>query len=141
MAENMPTLEECREATSNAEYKIGEGRDRVGYHIPGSRWVYKVQHYSRGFANAQEYDKYVRISAANYTEVMIPEMHLLENGVIASEFIDGDEPDYHNDEDVFDMVYRLENKFGLYDSSASCNIRVVKHDDGSRTVYVIDLAS
>jgi hypothetical protein len=136
MAENMPTLAECEQATVS-EYEIGEGRDRTGYHIPGSKWVYKIQRYSRSNANQREIIRYEQlINSSNVPDgIAFPEMHILENGVIAAEYIEGREPD----DQEMELVYKLEDIFGMYDSSASCNIRVVETEN-VKTVYIIDLA-
>lgn len=151
LTDDQPTIAECETATANKDFRIGSGRHRIGYHIPGSRWVYKVQRNATGSTNREEYDRYREITESNKMPygVFLPEMHLLSNGVIASEFIPGDKPtycdweeheDYHTDDNScwLTIVQLFESIFDLDDSSASCNVRVVE-SDGTRKVYMIDL--
>ncbi|KAI4218410.1 MAG: hypothetical protein L6R40_008776, partial [Gallowayella cf. fulva] len=135
---DLPTLEECAVATGNDEYMIGAGRDRRGYHIPGSRWVYKVAKYPSERVNRREYDSYRKVvdSGSMPAGLHLPEMHLLDNEVMASEYIPGERPkscdwrthaDTHIEDDACwtNVVATFCDRFGYYDSSAACNVRIV----------------
>jgi hypothetical protein len=150
MVDTLPTVEEYLRAITNMNNIIGEGRDRVGFHIPGSNWVYKSAKYPIDRINQREYNKYTELMNSDLPDgIAIPEMHLLSNGVLAARYILGDRPkncywrthEKHQDDYYscwLNAVELFSDKFSLLDSSALCNIRLVDND-GEVTIYVIDL--
>ncbi len=148
---DMPTLEECEQATGSYDYLVGSGCDRRGYRIPGSRWIYKVAKYANSYTNRQEYLHYQSLMVKTLpARIAIPEMHLLDNGVIAAEYIDGDKLEsYCNDHDShyedydacwLNWVNEFSGQTGLWDSSALCNMRFIRNESGDIVkVYLIDL--
>lgn len=89
----MPTLEEARRAIS-AEFRLAAGTMREVYHIPGSKWVYKVDiRASGGFGgNTDEYEAYLAKKDNLPNGIYVPLMVMLEAGILAAEFIDGVKP-------------------------------------------------
>lgn len=151
---DMPTLEEFQLATDSYDYYLGSGMDRHGYHIPGSRWVYKVAKNPDMRINEAEYRRYQELLQQGLPEgIAIPEMHLLHNGAIAAEFIAGERPesrcDYTHENDShyadyavcwYNWVEAFSAQTGLWDSSALCNMRLIRDDLGNVVkVYMIDL--
>jgi hypothetical protein len=148
---DMPTVEECEIATGSYDFYVGSGWDRHGYHIPGSRWIYKVAKDPNNDVNQGEYSRYQELQEQFLPDgIAIPEMHLLENGIIAAEFIDGEKPhEYCRDHDShyedypacwLNWVNEFSGQTGLWDSSALCNMRLIRDEAGNVTkVYLIDL--
>lgn len=150
MVDILPTVEEYLRAIASMDNIIGEGRDRVGFHIPGSAWVYKAAKHPIDKINQGEYDRYIKLINSDLPDgIAIPEMHLLSNGVIAAQYIPGNKPENcrwrehtKHENDYYscwlNAVELFTDRFGMLDSSALCNIRLVDND-GEITVYVIDL--
>lgn len=148
---DMPTLEECEQATGSYDFYVGSGMDRQGYRIPGSRWIYKVNKSRNYDVNAKEYRRYREVIEEQLPYgISIPEMHLLPNGVIAAEYIDGEKPDsycYDHDKHYmhyeacwFNWVDKFTAETGMWDSSALCNMRLIRNEAGEVSkVYIIDL--
>ena len=148
---DMPTVEECQEAINSYDNFVGAGCDRRSYRIPGSRWVYKVAKIPSNRVNEKEYHRYQNFLAERLPYgVAIPEMHLLPNGVIAAEYIDGEKPDQYCDnhyshyEDYEACWQNWVNEFsgqtGLWDASVLCNMRFIRNEAGKVIkVYIIDL--
>lgn len=147
----LPTVAESEKAIDegSSKYLLGCGKDREGYHIPGSRWVYKLAKYPEDRVNENEYQRYIEITQSGRLpeNVRIPEMHLLPNGVIAAEYVDGDRPrcswrahDEHPSDYVCwkDSLRKVEHDFNMSDSSAACNLRLTTID-GAEILYIIDL--
>lgn len=84
-----PSVEEFEKARG---YKIGSGCFRTVFRVPGSRWVYKVD--SDGSVNAREYTTYLKYRPSLQGNVKFPEMHLLPNGILAAEYIEGEIGEY-----------------------------------------------
>lgn len=146
---SLPTLEEAEQAFSNQDYFIGEGRHRSAYHIPGSRWVYKINRNGAGRVNRREYGHYNRIKASEIPDcVRLPEMHLLDGDIIAAEYIPGERPDYcdwrtHKDHHSPRACWRnivdlIEDTYFL-DDLCPANIRESYDDQVTLIVYIIDL--
>lgn len=129
---------------------IGAGAYRKVYKSKRGQWVYKVDKtdcYGK-HGNAEEYETYLILKASQLPPgVKIPEMHLLPNGVLAAEYIDGVQPknwcspDYHgsNCSEHFDKTSscwarKFVNSPIFFADLHNGNV-VVKGD----VVYVIDL--
>lgn len=131
MPTTKPSVEQCLIAFSSPDYIIGQGGDRIGFHIPGTEWVYKLGKHPKRNVNRQEFERYEKLKEVEWPRgVCLPEMHLLDNGALASEYIDGVRPKARVDEVDFCATV-----FGLDDIRATCNIRVTSEGK----IYVIDL--
>jgi hypothetical protein len=87
---NAPSLEECEKAISRASNCIGSGVDRQVFRLKDSPWVYKKERNGCKGVNASEYATYLELSTLLPEGVAFPLMALLDNGVIAAEFIDNE---------------------------------------------------
>lgn len=95
MAEGLPTLRKARYAANNGSV-VGEGSYRTVFRSRGSRWVYKfnVKPSTNLGSNAEEWKTYSRYKNEVLPDgVYFPEMHFLNGGVIAAEFIKGEHPE------------------------------------------------
>jgi hypothetical protein len=137
-----PSVKESEKAISSEKYLLGSGCDRMGFRIPGSRWVYKMEKpHASGRANRREYEAYTKLMDIPELlgNVHLPEMHLLENGIIAAEYIEGVKPK-GIDPFVDPIVDAFCQYTSLWDAAARCNIRVVIDEAGTKKIYIIDLA-
>lgn len=136
---DLPTMEECNKAISNPEYEIGKGKDRRAFRVPGSKWVYKVADYYDTYTNPGEIERYTMLM--NNPDLIpeglhFPEMHLMENGVVAAQFIDGDRARNQEEKEI---ATQFADNIGWHDSSAYCNTRVTVDSEGNKKLYIIDL--
>jgi hypothetical protein len=86
----LPSVADADEVTSNEEYYLASGCYRRVYYKPGSKWVYKIGDLT---SNKREYETYLKFRPSLTDDIRFPEMHLLKNGVIAAEYIEGNQGD------------------------------------------------
>lgn len=145
-----PTVKTAEYALDKGEI-IGSGAYRYVYKTKRSKWVYKVNKANSwgSHGNKEEYETYLSVKRKGSLPpgVKMPEMHLLENGVLAAEYIKGKHPQsscsprYHDfDNNCSELLGQGEcwaRKFAdvnLYDIHC---YNVIIGDDGY--IYVIDL--
>lgn len=139
----MPTLEEAQQAISRGR-RLSGGSVRKVYHIPHSKWVYKVDIRPGTYGcNADEYEAY-QAKKDNLPEgIYLPRMFMLDNGILAAEFIDGAQPPddcgmfYH---ECFDRASCFWTHYSDKLREVSCdvhfqNVLIAK----TGKIYVIDL--
>jgi hypothetical protein len=85
--EAIPTVDDAMAISTEDNY-LGSGCYRTVYRKKGSRWVIKVDN-EDGAVNRKEYETYLQFRPSLTNNVYFPEMHLLDNGVLVAEFIDG----------------------------------------------------
>lgn len=145
----VPTVRMSLMAKSRGE-KIGPpSAYRDVFKCKTSRFVYKFpggRYYDAIGANEREYATYLKILSSMILPqgVKVPEMHLLENGALAAEYIDGRHPDYNGCSGSGHESYRCKGEdrcwatkvilLGLRDMHYQ---NVIVTEDG--TVYLIDL--
>lgn len=124
--------------------KIGFGAFRDVYRRPESRWVYKFDA-TGGDANRREAENYRRIQQYLGDLFDVPEMVLLDNGVLAAEFVEGklgvevhpyDAPECpclsHGIPDCWrKLITRIPNKF---DDLHGRNVKIV-----DKKIVIIDI--
>lgn len=143
MVDSLPTVDEANNAINYGK-RFTEGSCRNVYYIPGSKWVYKTDmHYAYSQGNAAEWAAYLDKKDSLPAGIKYPEMHMLENGVLAAEFIDGEVPSWgcweseHDCEDVSKCFWLI--NFELISSVTRDghpgNLRVMPNGD----IYIIDL--
>ncbi len=90
LLEDIPSLEEAVYA-KRMHYRIGSGAYRTVYRIPGSRWVYKFEFfYEHEYVNVEEFNNFKKYKDSfSSKEIGFPEFVLLNNEVIAAEYIEG----------------------------------------------------
>ena len=106
MAEGLPTLRKARYAKERGKV-LGDGSYRIVYRTRGSKWVYKfnLDANSELGNNVHEWKTYQQYKSMDLPGgVKLPEMHYLNGGIIAAEYIDGKHPenacyrDWHSEE-------------------------------------------
>lgn len=99
----VPSVRTARYALKKGKV-IGSGAYRRVYKSKRGKWVYKVDKTDvyGNHGNTEEYATYQLLKTRQLPPgVKIPEMHMLPNGVLAAEYIDGVQPknwcspDYH----------------------------------------------
>ncbi len=94
-SEKAPTVRKAHYAMTHGKI-IGEGSYRRVFRTRGSRWVYKVNMTTHRIgSNDLEWRTYLKYanSVTLPEGVKIPEMHYLNGGIIASEYIEGVHPE------------------------------------------------
>lgn len=108
---DQPTVERAEYAREYGEM-VGEGSSRRVFWDGTSRWAYKFiindDPWNNKKANREEFDNYLKLSDADLGIIKLPEMQLLNNGVMAIEYIKGSHPS--ND------CYSGQHDFGCGDS-------------------------
>lgn len=143
---NMPSIAEAELATSVPGNFIGKGVSRETYRLPGSSWAYKIEtpYGKNKKANETEWIAYNELKDTLPEGIKFPEMHLLDNGIIATEFIDGEHPDnqcssighrcwIENRDRCFWTVYLPIISLVIYDGH---NANIILKDD---SIYIIDI--
>lgn len=145
MAEGAPTLRKAMYAVHHGKM-IGEGAYRVVFRTRSGKWVYKVNSTTeRVGGNFTEWKTYNRLLNSNILPVgvKLPEMHYLNGGILAAEYIKGRHPEvecypeYH-DEDLCpgkDLCWAEKIKGVPISDLHFENVLIT--DDG--TIYIIDL--
>lgn len=143
MVDTLPTIEEANDAINHGK-RFTEGSYRNVYHIPGSKWVYKTdirKGYPQG--NIDEWEAYLDKKDSLPAGIKYPEMHMLDNGVLAAEFIDGEIASWdcwmgdHACTSLDDCFW-IKNEYLLSSVTRDGhpgNIRVMPNGD----IYIIDL--
>ena len=87
---DLPSVEEAQYARRYGE-RIGVGAYRTVYRLPGSKWAYKFEsnNYWSSGANNREMFNYRTRRGTLPEEIDFPEMHMLSDGTIAAEFVNG----------------------------------------------------
>jgi hypothetical protein len=97
MLDTKPTVTMAKAACTKPNL-IGSGKYRNVYRKDNSEWCFKVdrQSFLRG-DNKSEWETYLMIKDAPWLNewVRIPEMHMLDNGILAARYIEGTHPDRH----------------------------------------------
>lgn len=143
----VPTIEDSV-ATIKAVNIIGEGSSRTVYWDGKSQWAFKVGHtqWTTEDSNASEFENWTAIKDVQLPAgVRIPEMHMLTNGVLAVEHING----WHPESSCWGMTHECDNEgtcwYTQFETSGIERIKgfgdvsyanVIMADDG---IYVIDL--
>lgn len=122
------------------------GSYRDVYHLPGSKWVYKVDiphSWTNRGGNKDEYAAYLELKDNLPNSIKIPEMHLLDNGMLAAQFIDGESPSancgryYHDCQDQ-ENCFWTEYGPSIHEVTRDGHFQnVIVSREGD--VYVIDL--
>lgn len=146
---SVPTIHDAKATIMDKKNIIGEGSARTVYWDGVSYWVYKVGHSQWGdgaSSNVNEFENWLAIKGNELpTGVLIPEMRMLADGILAVQYINGEHPKtscwgfQHDCKNVADCWYTLfetsgiERRRGFGDISYA---NVILTDDG---MYVIDL--
>ena len=145
----VPSVRTARYALKKGRI-IGSGAYRKVYKSQRGKWVYKIDKDDTygNHGNAEEYETYKILKTRQLPPgVKLPEMHMLPNGVLAAEYVDGVQPnswcspDYHGsncseyrDKDNTCWARRFANSPIFFADLHNGNV-VIKDD----VVYVIDL--
>lgn len=143
MAEGAPTVRKAMYAIQHGEL-IGQGSYRKVFRTSRGKWVYKVN-ISPSIdigSNAHEWKTYQRfVNVELPKRVRLPEMHYLNGGIIAAEYINGITPentcyrDYHDETCPGINKCFAEVVKDIDISDIACDNVVIK--DG--IIYLIDL--
>lgn len=147
LALDMPTVEDSERVTSDESNYLGSGCYRTVYRETGSKWVFKVENtYSGRYStNKVEYETYLQFHPSLQGNVKFPKMYLLDNGILAAEYIEGSQGEYNcwrpgfpgcdRDCEIDCWAKQIEFLSELIDDLHYQNVRVTPTGD----VYIIDL--
>lgn len=112
---DLPSIDEAKAAAYYGK-KVGSGAYRNVYRVSGSRWVYKFEKDGCWAANSEcnvhEMSNFRRVRKSLPEGVDFPEMHLLEDGTLAAEYVDGI---HTRDLRCYSGCTRCKTEFGLAD--------------------------
>jgi hypothetical protein len=142
-----PTLAAALKAHSRGT-EIGEGSSRKVFRYGKNFWAYKFIYRgsSNTDANVDEFENYQRVKDCMPFGIKLPEMVMLESGVLATEYIDGYQSDtdcwggVHDCDDEPNCWYTRIHKSGLERVEGFRDIswaNVIMTDAGD--LYIIDL--